>query len=310
MTDPDTIESSNAKTMKKVDRFRKSGRRKSIKELKAAPPYCGFLEAAVLRDVRFSMFLCNNDDGIALRWLWHGAYEPMTMGLWSLLARRSKTILDVGAHSGAYSLAAAVANPKASVTSLEPYGLNFARLLINLRANGLSSDGAWPVAVSDRVGTVSFSVTGDSWYLSSGGSVGTRERGIVQTVPSVTLDHLRAESRRPFDLIKIDVEGHEPAVFRGAGSVLADDAPDMFVECAKGDDFREEEALLAGHGYRFFLIDDEFLTVEPVERLARVEVAGGVDKQRLNRLVTKRSVEEVEALGRAVRDAVPQGGGG
>ena len=34
------------------------------------------------------------------------------------------------------------------------------------------------------------------------------------------------------DLIKLDVDGHEPAVLRGAGATLARDAPDIVIELA------------------------------------------------------------------------------
>ncbi len=145
-----------------------------IKALSGMPPYLGLVDAPLSSELTVVMFLSNNDDGVALRWLWNGCYEPMSLGLWTLLARQANVIFDIGAHTGVYTLAAAMTNRKATVVSCEPYDLNYARLLINLRANGFATDTAYPIAISDRDDVVPFAVSTSFWYLSTGGSVGER----------------------------------------------------------------------------------------------------------------------------------------
>ena len=56
--------------------------------------------------------------------------------LWSHLARRSQWVYDVGAFSGVFALAAIAANDKCRVMAFEPSFVTFARLLVNIQANG------------------------------------------------------------------------------------------------------------------------------------------------------------------------------
>ena len=81
------------------------------------PLFAGFVPCRALPDVRFAMFLCDNDDGVALRFLWNGVFEPMSLALGTTLARSAEIVLDVGVHSGCYTIAACRANQRARVLS-------------------------------------------------------------------------------------------------------------------------------------------------------------------------------------------------
>ena len=64
---------------------------------------------------KFHMFLGGKDDGVALRFFWNGSYEKYTLKIWSELAKKIKGFaLDIGAHTGCYSLAALAAAVAAS----------------------------------------------------------------------------------------------------------------------------------------------------------------------------------------------------
>jgi hypothetical protein len=104
-----------------------------INELRAMPPLFDWVDCSA-DGSNFKMLLGGDDDGIALRFLWNGSYEKTTLGIWTRLARQSQVIVDVGAHTGAFTLAALAARADAQVISFEPYMLNFARLSLNLRA--------------------------------------------------------------------------------------------------------------------------------------------------------------------------------
>ena len=80
-----------------------------IKELLKMPPYYDWINCKVTDSDFFYMFLCGNDDGVAMRFFWNCAYERCTLYLWNSIAKRVKKdflILDIGAHTGSYSLAA------------------------------------------------------------------------------------------------------------------------------------------------------------------------------------------------------------
>lgn len=73
-------------------------------------------------------------------------------------------------------------------------------------------------------------------------------------VAVTTLDALRADieaqsSDGRINAIKLDVEGMEPAVLRGASGLLAKHAPELFVEAMNDDKLREVEDVLHPLGY-------------------------------------------------------------
>ena len=89
------------------------------------------------------------------------------------------------------------------------------------------------------------------------------------------LDDWRAEpGRRPVDFIKVDVEGHEGEVFRGARSLIARDRPAILLEVSRrqlrryGSGLRDLDRLL--HGYDFFINLAERNSSGEEYRLARL----------------------------------------
>src|SRR5688572_33446484 len=76
----------------------------TLPELLKRPPYIGFVEANFLADLSFVMFLCDRDDGIALRLLWKREFEPTSLAIWRRLALDAELVVDVGGHTGIYSI--------------------------------------------------------------------------------------------------------------------------------------------------------------------------------------------------------------
>ena len=158
-----------------------------------------------------------------------GTWEKQSLELWRDLVRKAEYILDVGANTGVYALAASALNPHAKILAIEPAQRVFARLKRNIELNDFPID-AVAVAASDREGTATFyDFAGDHEYSASleasmGGTIET-------TVPVVTLDRLLAGHGFPrVDLMKIDVERHEPAVLRGMRGFLEKHRPILLIE--------------------------------------------------------------------------------
>lgn len=225
----------------------------SIGELLALPAYYGFVDTP--HD--FVMFLGGNDDGIALRYFYDQPFEEMTIPIWKSLVQDAKLILDVGAHTGTYSLLSAL-NSKADVYAFEPFLPNFSRLLLNLRANHVNRVLAIPRAASSTEGTFDFSINSSMWYLSSGGHLGNdgKHRIAVSTckIDSYTKD-------KHVDLIKIDTEGHEPFVIQGAMQTIAASKPTLMLEwnnyTSGIEDIKQTEDFLHNQGYKFYAVDDK-----------------------------------------------------
>jgi FkbM family methyltransferase len=268
----------------------------TIDQLQSQPPYCGFVEGVVFEDLKFVMLLVDADDGIALRWTWNHAYEAMSLALWSLLARKSDVILDVGAHTGVYSMAASIANDKATVISVEPSWLNLSRLAANLRSNGLSLENIVPAAISDTEGVTDFTLQTQFVYHSAGGKFAPASDERSLQVQTLRIDSLYHQHKLATNLIKIDVEGHEANVLRSMPDVLTECAPEIFIETTDTYAAKECTAILKDHGYRFFCIDDEAMSLCPVEAIEPSFRNGHLDMAKLNRLASRKSLEEIDSL--------------
>jgi FkbM family methyltransferase len=138
--------------------------------------------------------------------------EDMSLVLHAL--RPGDLFVDVGANVGSYSIIAA-AGAKATVIAVEPIQETFSHLFANIRINDLSgSISAHCVGLSNKQGTLAFTTALDSvnHVLLDGEDEDSR------AVAVTTMDALCAH-QQPV-VIKIDVEGHELAVLKGAESTL------------------------------------------------------------------------------------------
>jgi len=143
-----------------------------------------------------------------------GLHEVNDMAFVLHLLRESDHFLDVGANIGSYTILASEAG--ARVTAVEPIPSTFAHLERNITLNGFTNRvRTCQMGLSDQTSTLRFT--------SDLGSVNhvlvEGEDGPSIEVPVSRLDELVGEDIPV--LIKIDVEGHERAVLRGAARTLA-----------------------------------------------------------------------------------------
>jgi len=143
-------------------------------------------------------------------------------------------IYDIGAFSGGYSIYLAHKVKQSRVYSFEPTPQGFNELVNNIEAFGARNITAMNVAISDHIGKQPFYVSSDaarsSFYPSN---AAWENREIVQSIEvnCETIDHL-VESGEilPPDIIKIDVEGHEYEVVKGAEQTIRRFMPMIFYE--------------------------------------------------------------------------------
>ena len=183
--------------------------------------------------------------------------ERSALELFCRLAKERDVILDIGANTGIFSLAAAAANPKVEVHAFEIVPEVFSLLYRNFARNdildrgfchhfGLGQDGRvirLPEALEGGSLPLSFS---SDWDSKQGRKVGLRS---LDSLLPMFPDRTRTV------LVKIDVEGTEDELFRGGGEFLGAFSPDMVCEilpdCAKVDFI---EPFLRSRGYSFFKI--------------------------------------------------------
>jgi FkbM family methyltransferase len=150
------------------------------------------------------------------------------------LVRPGDTVLDVGASFGIYTFELSrLVGPRGRVHAIEPDPPSIARLQDMRR--GRSNITVHPVALSDRCGTATLHVP-----VLRGRHVGTLASltvpswhdGLDHVAVAVDLrplDSILSPEDRPASFVKIDVEGHELAVLRGAAATLRG-LPAMLVE--------------------------------------------------------------------------------
>jgi FkbM family methyltransferase len=118
------------------------------------------------------------------------------------------TIVDVGANVGTHALAFAARFPRSPVVAVEPQPFVFSLLAANAVVNGYFGIEALNVGCDDRT------------------SVAPAAGESGQPVLFVPLDELALPGR--VQLIKIDVEGTEDAVIRGARETIERDRPRVY----------------------------------------------------------------------------------
>jgi FkbM family methyltransferase len=146
--------------------------------------------------------------------------------------------LDIGANAGNYSLLFGFCvGPTGKVFAFEPAPEAFAGLTRHLELNALKSV-VWPVqaALSDRPGEAHFLAHG---FQGGNRLLGRGERVPAEftlRVPCLTVDDFCAARKITPDFIKIDVEGYELAVLRGARQTIKAAQNDfaLFVELHPG----------------------------------------------------------------------------
>ena len=213
--------------------------------------------------VRLFVDLSDHVIGLAIV---RGRYEADEVRLTRGILRPGDTAIDVGAHIGFFTMQMAAAVGAAGhVYAFEPFDANADLLEKSLDENRF---GDRVIVRRAAVGAAAGSATltfpeetlnsGGAYLLRDGSAplAGHRTKG----VPVVALDGL--DLRRPVRFIKMDVEGAEPQVIRGAEGILREDRPVILselhpaqLERASGatvDEFLDEMRAL---GYRAQTLD-------------------------------------------------------
>lgn len=149
-----------------------------------------------------------------------GYYEPDLSRRVAAAARDGGLMVDVGANAGYFSLLWAAQAPSARVIAFEPAPRNVALLRENVASNGLADRvDIRPLAAGEARGTLRFHLGPDA--QTGWGSFSAYVGGRTLDVPVVRLDETVDE---PIRLLKVDAEGADVWVLRGAERLLLDRA--------------------------------------------------------------------------------------
>ncbi|MEQ1645315.1 MAG: FkbM family methyltransferase [Pyrinomonadaceae bacterium] len=155
--------------------------------------------------------------------VYFGEMEPEQTAAMAEVIRPGSVFFDIGANVGYYTvLASRLVGEAGNVVAFEPVPRNIEFLRQHIELNSAANVILKPLAVSDRQGTVRFSLGPDSAM----GHIG--EDGELE-VATTTLDDVVSELGITPDVMKIDVEGAEREVFRGAARMFETARPVIFL---------------------------------------------------------------------------------
>ncbi|MSU75345.1 MAG: FkbM family methyltransferase [Candidatus Magasanikbacteria bacterium] len=137
----------------------------------------------------------------------------------TIMEEAADPIIDIGAHSGLFSLYVRALNATVPIIAVEPEPKNLELLAKHLLKNKIIGVEIVPAAVSGQNGKQQLVVSSDSHdhhLLEAGDDSGEQE---IITVATMTLsDLMKKRKLKRVSLIKIDIEGGEYAVFESLGS--------------------------------------------------------------------------------------------
>jgi FkbM family methyltransferase len=196
------------------------------------PPIHGFIICPAYYGIDF---LIDSRDWIGKGIYYFGEYEAGTIFVLKNHLRRGDIFLDVGANIGDIScIASRFVGVEGSVYAIEPNPKNFAILNENIRINKLENVCPFQVALGGSVSTA-YLYKRNKNDSGMDSLIGNKNTNRALRVAVTTIDTLIEERQMPNpSLVKIDVEGYELEVLKGARKLLeSQHAPILCIEYVK-----------------------------------------------------------------------------
>jgi FkbM family methyltransferase len=187
--------------------------------------------------------------------LWLGSYELSKQKRLMEFLQEGSVVYDIGANAGIYTLLSSECIGRTGhVHAFEPLPENLAFLERHIKMNRRQNVSVHPLAVSSNSEKLRFARTGSRFtgHIDCDGDL---------EVNTVSLDEFVFDARNQAPtLMKIDVEGGELNVLRGAQRLLAVSPPVIFLATHGAEVHSACCDLLGSFGYRL-----EGVTGEPID---------------------------------------------
>ncbi len=225
---------------------------------------------------------------------WWVHEEPFPEVVAAVTQGQEAAFYDVGANTGYYSVLVGKLAPAATIRSFEPVESIAAILTQNLTLNRIDAQ-VHTLALSDSAGSATIHFPpGNHGKIEASASLDpefNRERtnARTDTVVTSTVDLVNAEADgEAVGFIKIDVEGLEHIVLRGASTVLRRDRPVVSIEVLPQVAAGEIETLMA---------EDDFalLSLRPGPDVREESRVAFLNESRNQLLVPRERLDDVQA---------------
>ncbi len=192
-------------------------------------------------------------ESLGSRCLAYGDFEMAEIQFIQNNFRGTKLAIDVGANVGIYTMTlSSLVGDQGKVWSFEALPQNVLRMRKNLSNNSISNVDVFPVALGDSSGNVDFIVATDGAYGSLVSVQDNKETNQSIKVQIQKLDTIwESENTPKIDFIKIDVEGAEVGVLKGAIDLLKTYKPTILIEANSKSHLVEIMNILSPIGYKW-----------------------------------------------------------
>jgi len=172
-------------------------------------------------------------------------YEPKTLAFILKCLKKGDVFVDIGANIGGYTIRAA---KTARAYAFEPHPRNFHFLTLNIKLNQvIDRVVAFQAAAGSYVGKAKLFISDFHGRHSLMTTWAKGEHRSIE-VDAITLDSILADEEC-INVIKIDVEGGEPLVLKGAENVLKR-TEIVILEATNPSSFSLASKILAKHFFR------------------------------------------------------------
>jgi FkbM family methyltransferase len=184
----------------------------------------------------------------------------------------SRSLLDIGALHGIFSLAFAVKDSSRRALAIDASPLAFAKLLYNIHANTATNIEPIECAVTAASGTLPMHY---EWEHAMAAGASEREESFQ--APASTGDAICDARGFLPDIVKIDVEGHEVKVLRGLAATLERCRPQVFLELhpwlmrAEGDSLDDISDIFRRLSYRAATVDGQCVELAALGKITDCE---------------------------------------
>ena len=198
------------------------------------------------------LLFSTNDTYVGKALSLYGEYSEIECRLLCHLLKEGNTVVEVGANIGSLTVPMSKAvGRNGMVFAFEPQRTTFYCLCGNVFLNNLKNTFCFPHAVGDKddvilIPDIDYDIVGNY------GSFSIAEKSSFEVIPNrlpVEMHPLDAYKIQECSLLKIDVEGMELQVLKGAEQLISEKRPILYVENDRNDKRDEVTDWILSRGY-------------------------------------------------------------
>ena len=233
----------------------------------------------LVNHLKGGLLICDRNDLIQSCLIHHRTFSPHIIDVIQSFIRPKSYFIDIGAHCGALSIPVALNNPQSKVIAIEPQLHLAERLHKNKRINNLNNLFIESIGLYSKEGELEISLPrgNDGKVISElVGKLDVKYTGLSsnEKIPVSTMDSLmNSKESALISIIKIDVQGNELEILKGAKKTLKKHRPCLIIEIEDKlvnnpiSHRLKLKKILEENNYKLFLLDSNLSNKYPMADL-------------------------------------------